>query len=250
MGTFLQHDTPLFGEDASFPLARSTVAPTVSPLCVAWIDRCRMTRECFATAAPALQPSLTLIPFPSLDDFLPHAASAIDVVVYYLHDAGRDPTGEILMVRKAIPHLGLVFIADLSQVDRPSLLKSFDEGMVAFIQPQKASLQLVISALYLIHDERAFSFADILTVVPHGGGPGAHRGMRFGANLTQRERCVLELIRQGRSDTDIALVLRITPGAVAAQIRKIMQKTRTRNRSQLALDTARQGPGESRRWVS
>jgi len=240
MGTFLENDSSLVENHKTPASLRSTASPTIKSLCVAWIDCCQLTRECFANAAPALQPRLTIIPFASINDYLPYSDLTIDLVGYYVHDLGTDPTNEILMVRKALPNRKLLIVCDLSNSDRSKIANSFYNDMVAFMQPQKASLHFVVSALYLVHNERRFSFDDILSIAPKGPPHLDNGEVAIGASLTQRERSVLELIRHGQSNGDIAQTLRMSTSTVKAHVRNIMQKTRASNRTQLAFSAERQ----------
>lgn len=238
MGTLLANDS-FFDDSSASPSHRSLPSPQTDSLCVGLIDRCQLTRECLASAAPALQPMLTILPFPSITDFLSHANLTIDLVLYYIHDTGADPTHEILMVRKAIPTRRLIIICDLTHSDRSTIAASIDNGVVAFLQPQKASLQLVVSALYLVHYERRFFLDDILTIMPPNSPLPESSGTTMGTSLTRRERSVLELIRHGQSNKDIAESLLMTTSTVKAHVRNIMQKTKASNRTQLALTAER-----------
>ncbi|GAB0120068.1 hypothetical protein Acid7E03_41400 [Acidisoma sp. 7E03] len=182
---------------------------------------------------------LAIVPFTSINDYLPHADAAIDLVVYYVHDSGADPTSEIVNVCRAIPDRRLLIIANLVNADRAALAQHLNGKVVAFLQPQKASLALMVSAFYLTHHERRFTFDDVLTISPHISVSQPRTGTMADVTLTRRERAVLELIRQGQSNREISDSLEMSPSTVKAHVRNIMQKTKATNRTQLALDAER-----------
>ncbi|MCB8875723.1 response regulator transcription factor [Acidisoma silvae] len=59
------------------------------------------------------------------------------------------------------------------------------------------------------------------------------------SDLTRRERMVLEHVRQGESNKEIAEGLIMSISTVKAHVRNIMQKTGATNRIQLALNAER-----------
>ncbi|MCB8879782.1 response regulator transcription factor [Acidisoma cellulosilytica] len=59
------------------------------------------------------------------------------------------------------------------------------------------------------------------------------------ADLTRRERMVLEHVCQGQSNKEIAEALVMSISTVKAHVRNIMQKTGASNRIQLALNADR-----------
>jgi DNA-binding NarL/FixJ family response regulator len=65
-----------------------------------------------------------------------------------------------------------------------------------------------------------------------------HSGVPLGrhyARLTERERQILDLVRQGKPNKIIAAQLELRETVIKNQIRKLMRKTGTQNRLQLAL---------------
>lgn len=240
MGRFLECDASFFTEDDPSLHPKSAATALVNSLCVGWIDRWQLTRECFANAAPAIQPMLTILPFTSINDYLAHPNVILDLVVYYAHDMGPDATNEILSVRKAIPNRSLLIISNLTEVDRATITNTFNDGMIAFLQPQRATLQFLVSALYMMHHERQISFDDILTIAPQHSANLDGRASITRYYLTQKEKSVLELVRQGQANKDIAQSLQMSTSTVKAHVRNIMQKMRASNRTQLALNAERQ----------
>lgn len=79
-------------------------------------------------------------------------------------------------------------------------------------------------------------------------GAGQMSGSNVDApGLTSREEEVLDLIRQGLSNKEIAAALCIAPGTVKTHIRNVMEKLHIRNRTQAAVYAARGKRLHSRR---
>ena len=247
MERLMECDASFFGNDRTSLHSKPSSSPPINSLCVGWIDRWQLTRECFANAVPALQPMLTILPFTSINDYLAHPNVTFDLVVYYVHDMGADITSEILTVHKATPNRGLLIISNLSEVDRSAIASSFDDGMIAFLQPQRATLQFLASALCMMYHQRQFSFDDVLTIGPQLSGNLTSRAAMAQYHLTQKEKSVLELVRHGQANKNIAQSLQMNTSTVKAHVRNIMQKMKASNRTQLALNAERQfGHGETR----
>jgi DNA-binding NarL/FixJ family response regulator len=60
-------------------------------------------------------------------------------------------------------------------------------------------------------------------------------------NLTPREKKVLRLVCEGLSNTDIALVLGVSPETVKSELKRIFRKIGVHNRVQAAVLLVKQG---------
>ena len=65
---------------------------------------------------------------------------------------------------------------------------------------------------------------------------GGHRGRGSPSELTAREQQVLQLVRQGYRNKEIAQELGITPGTVKIHLKHVFEKTGVRGRYALALE--------------
>ncbi|MBI4338127.1 MAG: response regulator transcription factor [Chloroflexi bacterium] len=74
----------------------------------------------------------------------------------------------------------------------------------------------------------------------HRGG-GLGRAPQEPAQLTEREREVLQLLTQGHSNKEIAAILSVSQSAVKNRLRNIMDKLHVYNRIQAALKAIEQG---------
>ena len=146
------------------------MSPLLKSLCVGWIDGCQLTREGFANAVPAIQPTLTIVPFTSINAYLSHPNVILDLVVYYVHDMRYDIVSEIRKVRKAAPNRSLLIISNLTEVNRDDVAKSSEDGIIVFLQPQNANLHLLVSTLYMIYHKRQSKCVDILRIAPSALG--------------------------------------------------------------------------------
>lgn len=233
MGRLLECDASIFSENGASQSPESTMPSSLKSLCVGWIDRCQLTRECFAITALAIQPMLKILPFTSISHYLSHSTMMLDLVVYYINDMGSDVTNEILKVRKAIPNRSLLIICDLTEVDRAAIPTIFEDGMIVFLQPQRATLQFLVSTLYMIHHKRQINFDDIVTIAPQHSADLTSRAAMGRSYLTQREKSVLELVRQGQANKDIAQSLQMSTSTVKVHVRSILRKMKASSRTQL-----------------
>lgn len=203
-------------------------------LCVALIDDLKLSRECFISAAFITQPLLAMTPFSSIKEFLKGEPRDVDLVVYVHHDHDMRPLDELASVLQYVPAQNVVIISESSAEDALPQLQEFEARSVSIIHAQDTALQTVISMLYVIRHGRH-------SASPHHGWRAAAEPARQAqhpqdiAELTKRERTVLDLVRQGQTNKEIAQALQTSISTVKAHVRNIMQKTGFTNRIQLAL---------------
>jgi DNA-binding NarL/FixJ family response regulator len=221
--------------------APSKLGVPVNLLCVAWIDDNQLTRECFANAAGAMQSLLVIVPFNSPQEFLADPPPTVDLVVY--HQRGSDIAGLEML---AASNIGItstnpfVILSDNTSDGLQEIVERFPQGSTTLLQTKRTSLQMVVASLFLIHHGREVvppPLASEMTPVPQ---PTSGQSSAENGGLTKRERSVLELVRQGFANKDIAQDLQMSVSTVKAHIRNIMQKKRATNRTQLALSAERQ----------
>ena len=213
----------------------------VNLLCIAWIDDTQLTRECFANAAAAMQPLLAIVPFTSARGFLADHSATADLVVYHQH--GPDTTAlESLADSQSAALWGnpLVILTDSVTEDVQRVLARFPDGMTTVLHTRQTSLQMVVASLFLIHHGREVAAPALSAPVSACPPPLPGSAPADAGSLTKRECSVLELVRQGYANKDIATDLQMSISTVKAHIRNIMQKRRATNRTQLALSAERQ----------
>ncbi|WP_227321384.1 response regulator transcription factor [Acidisoma silvae] len=212
---------------------------------MALIDSHQFTRECFISAAFSMQPMLAFTPYASVGEFAGSSIQSVDLVVYVHHGAASVGLEDVTAILRYVPPRCLIVISDWLTEDSGHLLNEFETRSAAVVQARHSSLQKTVSTFYLVHHGRQGS---ISLPVQHDSWMSQRETMplRHGyasrvevSDLTRRERMVLEHVRQGESNKEIAEGLIMSISTVKAHVRNIMQKTGATNRIQLALNAER-----------
>jgi DNA-binding NarL/FixJ family response regulator len=210
---------------------------------IALIDRQRLARECFVSAALIAQPLLAITPFENVEIFAKVNSGAFDLTLYIDRGHGTSDIRDLSLIIRHVPPKRLLIVASETSVESVPLLKEFESRSGFVIQAMNASLQLVISSLFILRyrgtDDLVPHESRIVPRTPQPDLVGAGEG----ATLTDRERAVLALVRQGHSNKEIAQALLMSISTVKVHVRHLLQKTQSNNRIQLILPRNRhQGP--------
>jgi DNA-binding NarL/FixJ family response regulator len=126
-------------------------------------------------------------------------------------------------------------LSDASTVTPAAVRDILSHDVAGFILTRRTGVQMVVSAIRLVHSGGTFVPRDFLFMDgEQAAAPAAHSPAENG-RLTPRERAVLELIRQGRPNKVIADELDMSASTVKVHVRNIMQKMDVANRTQIAL---------------
>jgi DNA-binding NarL/FixJ family response regulator len=131
----------------------------------------------------------------------------------------------IKSLKTLIPEARLVIISD--QEDAKEISAAFHKGAVGFL-PTSIEPELALRALSFIRGGGSFFPPFALP------GEGSRRPVG-GADLTTRQKQVLDFLRQGYSNKAIARMLNISDQTVKVHARRIMRKFGVANRTQLAI---------------
>ena len=159
------------------------------------------------------------------------AGTAIDVVTIDAMLADSDGIALARRLRTQVPNLGIVMLSAVN--DDNLLYRSLDAGLSAYVTkagPTSAVLSSIRHA----------------AVAPHSfTAPGltAALSRRRGQNglLSQREREVLALMRDGLSLPTIAQRLEVSEATVKTYVSRLYSKLRVNNRSQALMAAVNQG---------
>lgn len=197
-----------------------------------WLDPVRLSRESLVAAVLSAQPQFVIQAIDSLDAIAPEAPPGL--VILYSHAEDTVDIATLEEVRAAYPEARLVVLSDAVTLP-PALVRDIlSLGISGFILTRRTGLQMMISALSLVHSGGTFVPRDFLfmdgpqTPLPSPRKSGDLR-------LTQREQAVLDLIRYGRPNKFIADELGMSSSTVKVHVRNIMQKMGVTNRTQVAL---------------
>lgn len=119
------------------------------------------------------------------------------------------------------------------------MLKAGASGYV----PKRAAPQDLITAIRAAHAGQVYIYPTLATILvgDYLGQEHAEPDSDWGANLTQREQEVLELLADGLSNEEIAGKLFISPHTVARHREHIMKKLNLHSRSELVKYAIRKG---------
>ena len=213
----------------------SSVMPSAQPFSVGWVDASRLTRECLVSAVLSTQPLFTIQAFETVEECLAERQLEPDLIVYYSHAEDRVDVGAIETLREAFPSARLVVLSDAATVDPSTVRDILTQGVSGFILTRRTGLQMVMSAISLVHSGGTFVPRDFLFMEQRPAPILGSRKGGDGGRLTQRELAVLDLIRHGDPNKAIADTLGMSASTVKVHVRNIMQKMGVSNRTQVAL---------------
>ncbi|MCB8883970.1 response regulator transcription factor [Acidisoma cellulosilytica] len=206
---------------------------------IALIDGHKFTQECFISAAFSMQPLIALTPFSSVGDFAGSSMQSVDLVAYVHHDPTSVGLEDITAILRLIPPQRLIVISHSLFAENDPFLHQFETRLAAVIQARSSSLQKTLSTFFMVHyrsQSASYPKYDPLMTqkysLPKQKSNSSVTGM---FDLTTRERMVLDHIRQGQSNREIAEILNMSISTVKSHVHNIIVKTGTTSRIQIAL---------------
>jgi DNA-binding NarL/FixJ family response regulator len=223
------------------------------------VDKRAWTREALARTLEAVCRDFRVRCFESASD-LEHAAPAPGQRVILLNlngialaDCGV--TTAVATARSCLPDVPVVAIAD--SVDAEDILSAVERGLRGYI-PNTLEFQLVVEGLRFVTAGGTFVPAEPLlasfdatpchTVPPPQSGEAAVsepvNSPAPAISITPREGAVLDGLRQGMSNKQIARELGLREPTIKIHIRHTMRKFGVTNRTQVALLAERLRPSD------
>ncbi len=145
-------------------------------------------------------------------------------------------------IRALHPSIAVVVLSALE--DRPRIARAFELGAVGYI-PKSTSREVLESAIKLVLAGGVYIPAEVLagSRCLEIGERQAAAGERLRAHdgLTSRQREVLWLIMQGKSNKEICRELDLAPPTVKIHVSAILKALNVRNRTEAALAGRRLG---------
>ena len=163
------------------------------------------------------------------------ADSAPDVAVVDLHlpdGDGAALTGEILLVSPATQVLILTGAAE-----ERLLVAAVAAGCAGFLTKDRAFDELPRAIRRAAHGEAGIPASLLTALLPKFGG--TRQGL--GANLTNRERAVLELLRAGASTPSIAATEFVSVNTVRNHVHNILTKLNAHSKLEAVAIATREG---------
>ena len=210
---------------------------------VAVVDHGRLRRECLRAALAQHNPQWRIVDCAGADELLRGpGADGIDLVVVGAATAEHVDLARLDTIRSALPNAPVVVVAEIGNPHRARQI--LDAGARGFL-PTSLSLKVLMGALDLVLAGGVYIPSSLLQSAPpgHGGWDGEERttGEPWG-ELTRRQRDVLSLIAQGKSNKLIADSLSMSESTVKAHVKQIIKRLHVSNRTQAALLATGHGP--------
>lgn len=231
--------------DVSFAaLSPGSGAATIAPNALAVIDHSRLRRECLKLALGHHNPQWRVSEFATADEMLRAVAAgeSIDLVLIGAATSEHIDLVQLEGVREALPSVPVVVVAENGNPHRARQI--LNAGARGFL-PASLSLKVLMGALDLVLAGGVYVPSSLLESAPQRHGStwdGEDRPIEPWSELTRRQRDVLALISQGKSNKLIADALTMSESTVKAHVKQIIKRLHVSNRTQAALLATGHGP--------
>ncbi|WP_041793702.1 response regulator [Pararhodospirillum photometricum] len=188
-----------------------------------------------------LDPSLDVVEARSFDEALTRAEEAgevpFDLMLLDLVMPGLPWTDGLSALRAVAPDTPLVVLS--ANEERDLVLQAVHLGAVGFIS-KAASSKVILGALNLVLSGGMYLPPALLETLPARGQPDPEPDPVV-SPLTPRQREVLALIGQGKSNKEIARVLTLSEGTVKLHVTAILKALGVSNRTGAVIAAQRLG---------
>lgn len=179
--------------------------------------------------------------FPQALD-LARSEENIDIVLLDLAMPGMTWNDGLQALRDALPE-GVPLIVLSASDDRRHVLQAVNMGAAGFI-PKTSSSRVMLSALKLVLSGGVYLPPALLDQSSHGSsdlGMGGLTNENSISFLTPRQREVLALLGQGKSNKEIARVLHLAEGTVKLHVTAILKALNVNNRTRAVVAASQMG---------
>jgi DNA-binding NarL/FixJ family response regulator len=232
--------------DLNFPGSSNGngIVATAAACALAVIDQSRLRRECLRMALAQHNPHWRVSEFGTAAELLRGAGAgeSVELIVIGAATAEHVDLVQLESVREALPSVPVVVVAENGNPHRARQILA--AGARGFL-PTSLSLKVLIGALDLVLAGGVYVPSSLLDAAPHrhgGGWDGEDHPAEPWSELTRRQRDVLALISQGKSNKLIADALSMSESTVKAHVKQIIKRLHVSNRTQAALLATGHGP--------
>jgi DNA-binding NarL/FixJ family response regulator len=221
--------------------ARSTdatrFAARPSEIVLALIDPSRLRRECLKLALGQHNQSWRVVDMATAQEAvrLAEAGQNFDLLLLGAATSEHVDLEEIETLRSVLPDAPVVVVAESENPHRARMiLKAGTRGFL----PTSLSLKVLMGALDLVMAGGVYVPSSLIEPMQPrvAAEPAARGGGREPwSELTRRQRDVLGLISQGKSNKLIADALSMSESTVKAHVKQIIKRLHVANRTQAAL---------------
>jgi DNA-binding NarL/FixJ family response regulator len=204
---------------------------------VAIVDPGRLRRECLRLAMAQHSPARHVTEAGSADELihLVNSGSHFDLILVGAATSEHIDLRQVEALRRTLPDTPLVVVAETDNPQRARQILS--TGARGFL-PASLSLRVLMGALDLVLAGGVYvpsSLIEANPTRPGGTWQGSTQPAEPWSELTRRQRDVLGLISQGKSNKLIADALTMSESTVKAHVKQIIKRLNVANRTQAAL---------------
>jgi len=201
---------------------------------IAIVDPSRLRRECLRLALAQHSPDRRVTEASDADEVIRLAAGGdrFDLVLIGAATADHIDLRQIEALRHALPDTPLVVVAETDNSQRARQILS--TGARGFL-PASLSLRVLIGAIDLVLAGGVYVPSTLIEGGQSRVGGWAGNAPEPWSELTRRQRDVLGLISQGKSNKLIADALSMSESTVKAHVKQIIKRLNVANRTQAAL---------------
>jgi len=203
---------------------------------VALVDQSRLRRECLKLALMEHEAAWRILDVASADDVLRLAEGGqkFDLLLLGAATAELVDLAQVETLHQAMPETPVVVVAENDNPHRARLI--LNAGTRGFL-PASLSLKVLLGALDLVMAGGVYVPSSLIDPGPQRAAMSTQpkRQNEPWSELTRRQRDVLGLIAQGKSNKLIADALTMSESTVKAHVKQIIKRLHVANRTQAAL---------------
>ena len=199
---------------------------------IAVIDEYSFTRESISRSLRELRNIFCVISFADSIQCL-ESGSKIDVIMYHAHDnttKRENNETKLACVKQLITIAPTIMVCDVDSVDL--ICAAFDSGVRGYIPTESTTLEVAIEIIYLV--KAGGTFVPPSSLSPQRIKLPATRDSSATCRFTSRQLEVLERLRLGQTNKNIAFGLKMSESSVKTHIQNIMRKLGATNRTEVA----------------
>lgn len=203
---------------------------------IAIIDASRLRRECLRLAVEQHSPRWRVSEIAAIDDLVRMAdhGDPFDVILIGAATSEHVNLGAVEELHAVLPDTPIVVVAESDNPHRARQI--LNAGARGFL-PASLSLKVLMGALDLVLAGGVYVPSSLIDAAPAQPDPASDTGPdgEPWTELTRRQRDVLGLISQGKSNKLIADALTMSESTVKAHVKQIIKRLHVANRTQAAL---------------
>jgi DNA-binding NarL/FixJ family response regulator len=202
---------------------------------IGWVSVSRLTRECMTDVVARVQPCFDIVPFKTASDCIGFSAVPLDLIVYHTRGHGMSDLLELTELRRVFATVKLLVLSDSVMIDPAIVQRILADGASGFILTSTNSLDVLISAISLVSSGGTFVSREFFVDGQMSRRASVRAETRGPQRITQRERSVLELIKDGKPNKIIAYELGLSLCTVKVHARNLIRKMGATNRTEAAV---------------